>query len=234
MPGRNKWPWVLAGSPWLTIRHVTPAEATNSSPDTKQEARCEILPPQPSLTAILYSQHTRLVAVLGTHHYNCVVCLCLLNAPHVDLYIECWRALTFFIKHELLCKNVKSTGQLLSQTAHTTAISRGPHTSLLEHKASASHALVPLMKLMMCVGQISFCVSKPYRQSSVSRLYDVLNRSHHNIFSHCILCDVGLLVGKQWDCEMMSILMLVKPDLENMMNWHSEPILFCDISFSET
>lgn len=107
--------------------------------------------------------------MLGTLHYNCMVCLCLLNAPHVDLYIECWRALTFFIKYGLLRRNVKSTGQLLSQTAHAAAFSREARTSVLERKASGSVELVPLIKLMMCVGQISFCVRKPYRESSDSR-----------------------------------------------------------------
>ncbi len=83
MPGRNRWPWDLAGSSWLTIRHVTLAEATISSPDPKQEARCELLPPP---TLLLYSQYTRLQAVLGTLHYNCIVwhpCVFLMTQAHI-------------------------------------------------------------------------------------------------------------------------------------------------------
>lgn len=129
---------------------------------------CHPNPPS-SHTHIQYSQHTRLALVLGTLHYNCMTSLRLLGAPHVDLYIECRRALTLFIKYELLRRNVKSTGQLLSQTANATAISRGPHTSVLEREACTSVGLVPLIKLMMCVGQISFWARKPYRQSSDSR-----------------------------------------------------------------
>lgn len=62
-------------------------------------------------------------------------------------------------------------------------------TSLSECEASASTALVPLIKLMMCVRQISFYfahkVPKAVQQlETTPYLYDSPNRrSHHNIFT---------------------------------------------------
>lgn len=86
MPGRNRWPWVLAGSPWLTIRHVTPTEATNSTPDLKQEARCELLSPP---TLLAQSAH-KVTSCFGDTSINlyCMTCLCFPDSPSTGLHSE--------------------------------------------------------------------------------------------------------------------------------------------------
>lgn len=182
MPGRNKWPWVLAGSPWLTIRHVTPAEATNSSPDTEQEAWCELLPPPIPIT---YSQHTRLQAVLGTLHYNCIVWhACVFLTVHTQIYILNGSSWAMGCSSATLQECHINCPIIITSTIYSES-----QTSVSEHETSASTALVPLIKLMMCVWQISFYfahkVPKAKQQlKTTAYLYDTPNRrSHHNTFT---------------------------------------------------
>ncbi len=186
MPGRNRWPWDLAGSSWLTIRHVTLAEATISSPDPKQEARCELLPPP---TLLLYSQYTRLQAVLGTLHYNCIVFSWW--PRHISIYRLAHREL--WVAHQPLCNLIIIT---ISTGSALCTIYWDSQTSVSECEASASTALVPLIKLMMCVRQISFYfahkIPKAEQQlETTPYLSDSSNRrSLHNIFTtpRFVLC----------------------------------------------
>lgn len=189
MPGRNRWPWDLAGSPWLTIRHVTPAEATNSSPDTKQEARYELLPPPTPLT---YSRHARLQAVLGTLHYNCIVWhACVFLTGRAQIYISNGSSWAMGCSLATLQECRINCPIIITSSTRSTlcTIYWELQTSVWEREASASTALAPLIKLMMCVRQISFYfahkVPKAEQQLEMTPyLYDSPNRrSHHNIFT---------------------------------------------------
>lgn len=138
------------------------------------------------------SRHTRLQAVLGTLHYNCIVWhACVFLTVRSQIYISngsSWAmgcSLATLQECHINCPIIITS----STRSALCTIYWESQTSVSEREASASIALVPLIKLMMCVRQISFYfahkVPKAEQQLEMTPyLYDSPNRrSHRKIFT---------------------------------------------------